>query len=188
MRSALRALQDLREEAFSRRRGFVHFGESGLIAFEPETYSGPGVVLRSGEVISAGERIADLHLNSRRASVYYNDPPVKARLRLVRDAVSSLRDAAAWLLDDPSGRQVRAIRALTLQPGYLERFGFEIMPLPLWPWVFVGVHMYWLTYLYGDKERIRGRRSEPLPIRFAPHQCWMPRAEFLSRFGAERSW
>jgi len=123
--------------------------------------------------------------------------PMKARVSFFRQAQDSFVWTAGWLLKDAVGRETVALRSTTFLDRELAHFGFEVMPLPLWPWVFVGIHMQWLSYLYRGEtggsraekrpaqvgKRARGR-SEAVPLlkRMTPRQAWMGRQEFLEKY------
>ncbi len=183
LKTALRRIQELREERFSRQRGIIRFGASRLIGFEPSIYKGPPVTLPSGAAIPTGARIVELHLDSRRSSEYLHDPPAKARIRLVRDSMASLRSAASWLQDDAAGKEIAAVHAVTLLRHQLERLGFEITALPAWPWIFMGIHMRYLAYLYGDGRGKSGQRSRGGFLgSIVPCEAWLTREGFLAKY------
>ena len=186
LKAAIRELQDRREERFSRQRRLIACGEAGLLRLEPALYEGPDVTLRSGVRVPHAARIGELHLDSGKTAEYFRDPPMRARVRLFRDAAASLRGAARWLAENPVGREVVGIRSVTLLDREMTHFGFEVLPLPTWPWILVGIHMRWLSYLYRD-ERRKERRTDAKTFitSLTPCQAWMSREEFLAKYWAE---
>ncbi len=185
VKRALRNMQDRREERFAEQRKLIACGDSGLLELEIGVHHGVPVTLRSGAVITPGTPVAELHLNSRKLADYFrNDPPMRARMRMFRDADASFKAVAKWLQEDRVGRTIDALCSVTLLDREMKHFGFEILPLPLWPWVFVGIHMEWLAYLYRD-ERVSERQKERVPLlkRVTPRHAWLSRRDFLDKYG-----
>jgi peptidoglycan/xylan/chitin deacetylase (PgdA/CDA1 family) len=188
VKRAARKLQDLVEARFEARRHLVPCGESGLVRIETLVYEGPGVWLRSGAVIRNGALIGEIHLDSRKiAGMYRQEPAMRAMVRIFRDAESAFVWIARWLTGDEAGLKVEAVYSTTLLDRQMEHFGFEVLPLPAWPWVLMGIYMHWLSFLYraGGKAP---RRKDPAPLlkRLTPRQVWMTRDDFLRRFSAAR--
>jgi hypothetical protein len=185
-RAGLRSMQDRREERFDRERGLIHCGSSGLLRLEKVEYRGPGVTLRSGLAIAKGAPIVELHLDSRKIAEYLRDPPIKARIRMFRDAGESFNAIGKWMREDAYGQKVMAVHSVTMLDREMMHFGFEVLPLAPWPWIFVGIHMKWLSYLYRD-ERNRTQKTDRKAPRagLTPRQAWMSREEFSRRFPGE---
>lgn len=165
------------EARFETGRELIRCGRAGLIRLEPKSYKGPEVTLADGTVVKVGTPVAEMHLDSRKVVEAYGgeQQSIKGVLTLVRDLKESLDWIRAWLLEDPVGRNVRFIFAVTLLEKELRRLGFEIVHLPAWPWLSVGIYMRWLSYLY------RPAGSPPPPgSSLVPKQAWMSRERFLS--------
>ena len=187
LREVLRRIQDARESRFAKKRHLISCGKSGLLRLEPAVYSGPRVVLKSGQEVLSGARIAEIHLDSRKIlQAYESMPPMKARLGFFRQAQEGFAWAAEWLLRDPTGRETEALLSVTLLDREMMHFGFETMALPVWPWLFVGIHMRWLDYLYRGSSSARKQNASsgaaPFIKQIIPRQAWMGRQEFLQRY------
>lgn len=172
------------EARFESGRGLIRCGSAGLLRLEPKSYKGPEVSLHDGTVVKAGTPVAEMHLDSRKVVKAYGggQQSIKGALTLARDLGESLHWIRAWLLEDPVGQNVQFIFAVTLLDKDLKRLGFEVIPLPTWPWVSVGIYMRWLSYLYRPA-------GSPLPPRssLVPKQAWMSRDRFLRTYSSENA-
>jgi hypothetical protein len=189
LKRMMRKVQDFQEARFARKRRLIPCGDSGLIRLEPSVYDGPRVTLRTGRSIEPGMRVADIHLDSRKIAEFHESmPPMKARIAAVRGTEAAFVWIAGWLALDSQGHETLALRSTTLLDLELRRFGFEILPLPVWPWIFIGVYMKWLSYVYrAEKAGVREKGAAPFVNRIMPRQAWMTREDFLERYSEDRT-
>ncbi len=188
LKRAMRRIQDFQEARFARERHLIPCGDSGLIRLEPSVYRGPSIVLHSGLTIEPGARVGEVHLDSRKvAEIHMSAPPMRARISLFRQSEQAFAWIAGWLAEDSAGLETVAVRSTTLLDREMRHFGFEVLPLPTWPWIFVGAYMQWLSYLYRmETGRARERESTPFLRRITPRQAWMGREDFLERYAGQR--
>jgi hypothetical protein len=188
LKKAMRWIQDVEETRFARGRRLIPCGDSGLIRLEPSVYRGPGVTLRDGLSVHPGARVAEVHLDSRKvAELFGTAPPMRARIAVFRRSEAAFAWIAQWMVEDAQGREIVAVRSTTLLDREMRHVGFEVLPLPVWPWIFVGCYMQWLSYLYrAETSGLRERDTTSLLKRMIPRQAWMSREDFLRKYSKDQ--
>ncbi|MEF2277783.1 Sectered polysaccharide deacetylase [Deinococcus sp. YIM 134068] len=117
-----------------------------------------------------GSLAAELHLHSPRL-VGLN---ARGSLTAYRAYQRSLRDVAAALRDRPEFGDARAVFAVTLFHGPLEKNGFTLTPLPPMQARVYGLGFRVMRVVYGTRVA---------PSETEPRMAWMEREAFLRRHG-----
>lgn len=119
---------------------------------------------------SHGSVAAELHLHSPRL-VGLN---ARGSLTAYRAYQRSLRDVARALRERPEFREARAVFAVTLFHGPLEKNGFTVVGLPRAQARVYGLGFRVMRLVYGTKVA---------PSETEPRMAWMEREAFLARHG-----
>ncbi|WP_245872863.1 YkoP family protein [Deinococcus planocerae] len=117
-----------------------------------------------------GSLAAELHLHSPRL-VGLN---ARSSLAAYRAYQRSLRDVARALRERPEFREARAVFAVTLFHGPLEKNGFTVMSLPPAQARVYGLGFRVMRLVYGTRVA---------PSETEPRLAWMEREAFLARHG-----
>lgn len=191
--SAARHIQDRIEERFARTKKLIPCGSSGLIRMQPQIYRGQTVILGDGSQVCSGMPVLELHLDSRRVAAVYAGgiATMNGRIQLLKEAREGFAWLAQWLESSVDGREIKAIRSITLLERELAHFGFEFRKLPAFPWVLVGAYMRWLGFIYSARNQVgqrarkqKGRTPPGEMLRLLiPMEAWISRNMFLARHG-----
>lgn len=185
-RVAARKVQDRLEERFARNRHLIPCGEGGIIRIEVLPHDGPEVRLATGLLVKAGDPVAEVHLDSRKiAALNRQETPMRARVRMFKGTETGFAWIARWLREDSVGKTIVALRGTTLLDAEMSHFGFQVLPLPVWPHILTGAYMQWLSFLYRAAGKApREAEETSLVERITPRRAWMSREEFIERYGA----
>ncbi|MFZ5816442.1 MAG: YkoP family protein [Bacillota bacterium] len=156
-----------------------------IAGYSIRRYPGRSLTGADGSRIRRGERVLEVHIDSRLLEERTAGLTAHQRsLYLRREMIAGLQAYARLLSADPALEDVRGLWALTLIHRGVDLLGFTVIDLPggLTRWLST-LYLKWILAAYhpdGD-DRLH-QREEAL----VPKEIFMSREVLLSRYGQER--